>query len=135
MNAVKREPVPTRVLNLNASKSNYNPKQRSYRTLSTEMLLYRNVAKRCVQCSVAVLAISRNTIREGGASHKLRKMADPAFGSVRLRLSRCALLEAHEDVPPIGCTALLEAHEDVPPTGCTEITANERIRTPDRPSL
>ena len=41
MNAVEREPVPTRVLNPNAS---YEPKQRSYRTLCTEMVLYRNVA-------------------------------------------------------------------------------------------
>ena len=30
-NAVEREPVPTRVLNPNASKASYKPKQRSYR--------------------------------------------------------------------------------------------------------
>ena len=44
-NAVEREPVPTRVLNPNASEASYKPKQRSYRTLCTEMVLYRNVAK------------------------------------------------------------------------------------------
>ena len=31
MNAVERKPVPTRVLNLNASEASYKPKQRSYR--------------------------------------------------------------------------------------------------------
>ena len=31
MNAVEREPVPTRVINPNASKASYKPKQRSYR--------------------------------------------------------------------------------------------------------
>ena len=46
LNAVECEPVPTRVLNPNASKSSYKPKQGSYRTLCTEMVLYRNLAKR-----------------------------------------------------------------------------------------
>ena len=32
MNAVEREPVETRVLNLTASEASYKPKQRSYRT-------------------------------------------------------------------------------------------------------
>ena len=45
-NAVEREPVPTRFLNPNASEASYKPKQRSYRTLCTKMVLYRNVAKR-----------------------------------------------------------------------------------------
>ena len=31
MNAVEREPVPIRVLNLNTSEASYEPKQRSYR--------------------------------------------------------------------------------------------------------
>ena len=31
MNAVEREPVPTRVLNPNVSKVSYKPQQRSYR--------------------------------------------------------------------------------------------------------
>ena len=31
MNANKREPVPTRVLNLNATEASYKPKQRSYK--------------------------------------------------------------------------------------------------------
>ena len=31
MNAVEREPVPTRVLNPNASEATYKPNQRSYR--------------------------------------------------------------------------------------------------------
>ena len=31
MNAVEPEPVPTRVLNPNASEASYKPKQRSYR--------------------------------------------------------------------------------------------------------
>ena len=31
MNAVEREPVPTRVLNPNPSEASYKPKQRSYR--------------------------------------------------------------------------------------------------------
>ena len=31
LNAVEREPVPTRVLNLNASEASCKPKQRSYR--------------------------------------------------------------------------------------------------------
>ena len=31
MNAVEREPVPTRVLNPEASEASYKPKQRSYR--------------------------------------------------------------------------------------------------------
>ena len=31
LNAVEREPVPTRVLNPNASETSYKPKQRSYR--------------------------------------------------------------------------------------------------------
>ena len=31
MNAVERKPVPTRVLNPNASEASYKPKQRSYR--------------------------------------------------------------------------------------------------------
>ena len=31
MNAVEREPVPTGVLNPNASEASYKPKQRSYR--------------------------------------------------------------------------------------------------------
>ena len=31
MNAVECEPVPTRVLNPNASEASYKPKQRSYR--------------------------------------------------------------------------------------------------------
>ena len=31
LNAVEREPVPTRVLNPNASEASYKPKQRSYR--------------------------------------------------------------------------------------------------------
>ena len=35
LNAVEREPVPTRVLNPNASKASYKPKQRTYRTLCT----------------------------------------------------------------------------------------------------
>ena len=46
LNAIKREPVPTRFLNPNASEASYKPKQRSYRTFCTEMVLYRNVAKR-----------------------------------------------------------------------------------------
>ena len=46
MNAVEREPVSTRVLNPNASEASYKPKQRSYQTLCTEMVLYRNVANR-----------------------------------------------------------------------------------------
>ena len=45
LNAVKREPVPTRVLNPNASEASYKPKQRSYRTVCTEMVSYRNVPK------------------------------------------------------------------------------------------
>ena len=40
--AVEREPVPTRVINPNAS---CKPKQRSYRTVCTEMVSYRNVPK------------------------------------------------------------------------------------------
>ena len=31
LNAVERKPVPTRVLNPNASETSYKPKQRSYR--------------------------------------------------------------------------------------------------------
>ena len=31
LNAVEREPVPTRVLNPNASEASYKPKQRNYR--------------------------------------------------------------------------------------------------------
>ena len=31
LNAVEREPVPTRIINPNASKASYKPKQRSYR--------------------------------------------------------------------------------------------------------
>ena len=46
LNAVEREPVPTRVLNPNTSEASYKPKQHSYRTLCTEMVLYRNVPKR-----------------------------------------------------------------------------------------
>ena len=46
LNAVEREPVPTRVINPNASEASYKPKQRRYRTLCTEMVLYRNVARR-----------------------------------------------------------------------------------------
>ena len=45
-NAVEREPVPTRLFNPNASEASYKPKQSSYRTLCTEMVLYCNVAKR-----------------------------------------------------------------------------------------
>ena len=33
MNAVEREPVPTRVLNPNASEASYKPKKRSYRNV------------------------------------------------------------------------------------------------------
>ena len=33
LNAVEREPVPTRVLNPNASEASYKPKQRSYRKM------------------------------------------------------------------------------------------------------
>ena len=33
MNAVEREPVPTRVLNPNTSEASYKPKQRSYRNI------------------------------------------------------------------------------------------------------
>ena len=32
LNVVEREPVPTKVLNPNASEASYKPKQRSYRT-------------------------------------------------------------------------------------------------------
>ena len=46
LNAVEREPVPTTVLNPNASEASYKLKQRSYRTFCTENVLYRNVAKR-----------------------------------------------------------------------------------------
>ena len=46
MNAIEREPVPTRVFNPNASEASYKPKQRSYRMLFTEMVLYSKVAKR-----------------------------------------------------------------------------------------
>ena len=45
LNAVEHEPVPTTVLNPTASEASYEPKQRSYRTLFTEIVLYRNVAK------------------------------------------------------------------------------------------
>ena len=40
MNAVEHEPVPTRVLNPNASEASYKPKQRSYRktTIKKEVL-------------------------------------------------------------------------------------------------
>ena len=51
LNAVEHEPVPTRVLNPNATEISYKPKQRSYRTLCIEMVLYRNVAKpRFIYC-------------------------------------------------------------------------------------
>ena len=33
LNAVEREPVPTRVLNPNASEASYKPKQHSYRKM------------------------------------------------------------------------------------------------------
>ena len=36
MKAVECKPVPTRVLNLNASEARYKPKQRSYRKTKTK---------------------------------------------------------------------------------------------------
>ena len=39
LNAVEREPVPTSVLNPNVSEASYKLKERSYRTLCTEMVL------------------------------------------------------------------------------------------------
>ena len=37
---VEREPVPTRVLNPNASEASYKPKQRNYRKMKLERLLF-----------------------------------------------------------------------------------------------
>ena len=41
LNAIVREPVPTRVLNPNASEASYNPKQRSYR--KTKLFFFLNI--------------------------------------------------------------------------------------------
>ena len=38
LNVVEREPVPTRVLNPNASEASYKPKQRSYRKTKQKKL-------------------------------------------------------------------------------------------------
>ena len=40
MNAVEREPVPTRVLKLNASEASYKPKQRSYRKTKLKQIFF-----------------------------------------------------------------------------------------------
>ena len=40
LNAVEREPVPTRVLNPNASEASYKPKQRSYRKMKLKNNIY-----------------------------------------------------------------------------------------------
>ena len=45
LNDVEHEPVPTRVLNPNASEASNKPEQRSYKTLCTEIILNCNVAK------------------------------------------------------------------------------------------
>ena len=43
MNAVEREPVPTRVLNPNASEASYKPKQRSYRKTNIKKKFWRRM--------------------------------------------------------------------------------------------
>ena len=43
MNAVEREPVPTRVLNPNASEVSYKPKQRSYRKTNLKKKFWRPI--------------------------------------------------------------------------------------------
>ena len=43
MNAVEREPVPTRVLNSNTSEVSYKPKQRSYRKTSLKKKFWRPI--------------------------------------------------------------------------------------------
>ena len=40
LNAVEREPVPTRVLNPNASEASYKPKQRSYRKTKLKKIFF-----------------------------------------------------------------------------------------------
>ena len=40
LNAVEREPVPTRVLNPNASEASYKPKQRRYRKTKLNFLFF-----------------------------------------------------------------------------------------------
>ena len=42
LNVVEREPVPTRVLNPNASEASYKPKQRSYRKTNLKKILAPN---------------------------------------------------------------------------------------------
>ena len=41
MNAVEREPVPTRVFNPNASEASYKPKERSYRKTKLKKKILR----------------------------------------------------------------------------------------------
>ena len=40
LNVVEREPVPTRVLNLNSSEASYKPKQRSYRKVKLKKNIF-----------------------------------------------------------------------------------------------
>ena len=40
LNAVEREPVPIRVLNLNASEASFKPKQRSYIKMKLEKIIF-----------------------------------------------------------------------------------------------
>ena len=60
LNVVEHEPVPTRVHNPNASEASYKPKQRSYRTFCTEMVLYRNVTKQSAEGHRLISRLSRS---------------------------------------------------------------------------
>ena len=71
MNAVEREPVPTRVLNPNASEASYKPKQRSYRktNLKKKVLAQIVPAPKCPlpKCPYAQTAAPNRRRPNGGA--------------------------------------------------------------------